>query len=289
VSVVERDAGQVVAGPPRGRRPAGGGAGLERDPAAQGRVVAALAARAIRVQFRRAQFLIPAFLLPLVLLAVIASGTSAARNLPDFPDTGAYVGFVVGGTLMQGALLAGLTAGIALAADIEGGFFDRLLTAPLQRVTIVLGRVLAAGLLGLVQGLLFLSVAFVFGARYTGGVTGVLMAIVLGSLTAMTLAGLAASIALRTGSLSLLQNLFPLTFVLLFTAPAFFPRDLLNPTAEAIAAYNPLAYIVEGIRGALYDNPDLGNPWIGFAVGLGLVVLMTGVADWALRRRLAKQ
>ena len=42
---------------------------------------------------------------------------------------------------MQGALLAGLTAGIALAGDIEGGFFDRLLTAPVQRVSIVLGRV----------------------------------------------------------------------------------------------------------------------------------------------------
>lgn len=264
-------------------------AGLERDPAAQGRVVAALAGRAIRVQFRRAQFLIPAFLLPLVLLAVIASGTSAARNLPAFPDTGAYVGFVVGGTLMQGALLAGLTAGIALAADIEGGFFDRLLTAPLQRVTIILGRVLAAALLGVVQGVLFLSVAFVFGARYTGGVGGVLMAITLGALTAATLAGLAGAIALRTGSLSLLQNLFPLTFVLLFTAPAFFPRDLLNPTAEAIAAYNPLAYIVEGIRGALYDNPDLGDPWLGLAIAVGLVVLTTAVADLALRRRLATQ
>ena len=95
---------------PRRHWPRPRDAGLEHDPAAQGRVVAALAARAIRVQFRRAQFLIPAFLLPLVLLAVIASGTSAARNLPAFPDTGAYVGFVVGGTLMQGALLAGLTA-----------------------------------------------------------------------------------------------------------------------------------------------------------------------------------
>ena len=262
---------------------------FDHDPAAQGRVVAALAGRAIRVQFRRAQFLIPAFLLPLVLLAVIASGTSAARDLPAFPDTGAYVGFVVAGTLMQGALLAGLTAGIALASDIEGGFFDRLMTAPVQRVTIILGRVLAAAMLGLVQGLLFLSVAFLFGARYPGGVSGVLMAMVLGALTAATLAGLASAIALRTGSLSLLQNLFPLTFVLLFTAPAFFPRELLNPTAEAIAAYNPLAYIVEGIRGALFDNPDLGDPWLAVAIGAGLVVLMTLLADLALRRRLATQ
>jgi ABC-2 type transport system permease protein len=279
----------ALGGTPPGRGVGPGDHGLEHDPAAQGRVVAALAARAIRVQFRRAQFLIPAFLLPLALLAVIASGTSAARDLSAFPDTGAYVGFVVGGTLMQGALLAGLTAGIALAGDIEGGFFDRLLTAPLQRVTIILGRVVAAAVLGVAQGLLFLGVAFLFGARYTGGVSGVLMAVTLGALTAATFAGLAGAIALRTGSLSLLQNLFPLTFVLLFTAPAFFPRDLLNPTAEAIAQYNPLTYIVEGIRGALYDNPDLGDPWLGIAIGIGLVVLMSAVADFALRRRLASQ
>ena len=35
------------------------------------------------------------------------------------------MGFVVGGTIVQGALLAGITGGIALAADLEGGFFDR--------------------------------------------------------------------------------------------------------------------------------------------------------------------
>ena len=253
------------------------------------RVVAALAARAIRVQFRRAQFLIPAFMLPLVLLAVVASGTSAARNLPQFPDTGAYVGFVVGGTLMQGALLAGLTGGIALAGDIEGGFFDRLLTAPVQRVSIVLGRIAAACTLGIAQGFFFLGVAFLFGARYHGGVLGVLIAVLLGSLTAGSLAGFASAIALRTGSLSLLQNLFPLTFVLLFTAPAFFPRELLNPTAESIATYNPLAYIVEGVRGALFDNSDLGDPWLGLLVGVCLLAATTGLADLAMRRRLATQ
>ena len=90
-------------------------AAIDQDPATQARVVVALAGRALRVQFRRAQFLIPSFLLPLVLLAVIASGTSSARNLPGFPSTGPYIGFVVGGTLMQGALLAGITAGIDLA------------------------------------------------------------------------------------------------------------------------------------------------------------------------------
>lgn len=262
------------------------GAALDRDAATQARVVAALASRALRVQLRRAQFLIPAFLLPLLLLLIVASGTAAARELPGFPTTGAYVGFVVGGTLMQAALLAGITAGIALAGDIEGGFFDRLLAAPVRRVSLVLGRVTGSAALGVVQGCFFLGVAFVFGARYDGGVPGVAMAIVLTALSAGGAAALASAIALRTGSLQLLQNLFPIVFVLLFTAPAFFPRELLNPTLEGLSRFNPLTYVVEGIRAALFDDPALGDPWLGLLAAAGLLAGATALAVWALRARM---
>ena len=261
-------------------------ASTTQDPATQARVVGALAGRALRVQFRRAQFLIPSFMLPLVLLAVIASGTSSARDLPGFPSTGAYIGFVVGGTLMQGALLAGITGGIALAVDIESGFFDRLLSAPIQRVSIVLGRVTASGALGVIQAVVFLTFAFIFGARYEGGVPGVAFAILLTALMAGGMAALAASIALRTGSLSLLQNLFPIVFVLLFTAPAFFPRDLLDGTMQTIAEYNPLTYVVEAIRASLHDDPALGDPLHGLIAAVGVLVLSTAIAVFAMRSRL---
>jgi len=111
------------------------------------------------------------------------------------------------------------------------------------------------------------------------------MAIMLGSLTAATLAGLAAAIALRTGSLSLLQNLFPLTFVLLFTAPAFFPRELLTPTLRDVAEYNPLTYIVEAVRGMLTDTP-IGDPLTGLLAAVALAVATTALATFALRERL---
>ena len=58
-----------------------------------------------------------------------------------------------------------------------------------------------------------------------------LAAIVLAAITAVGIGGIAAAIALRTGSLSLMQSIFPFVFVLLFTAPAFFPRELLTPGA----------------------------------------------------------
>ncbi|MCU0313209.1 MAG: ABC transporter permease [Solirubrobacteraceae bacterium] len=261
-------------------------AALERDPAVQARVVTALAGRGLRIQMRRAQFLIPAFLLPLVLLAVIASGTSAAQNLRGFPDTGAYIGFVVAGTLIQGALLGGITAGISTAADIEGGFFDRLLAAPVHRVSLVLGRVGGTAVLGALQACVFLAVAFAFGARYEGGVVGVAEAVLLASLAAAAAAGLAAAIALRTGSLQLLQNLFPFVFVLLFTAPAFFPRALLQPELQAVADVNPLTFVVEGIRAALHDDPALGDPLTGLLAAAGLAIGATALAVWAMRARM---
>jgi ABC-2 type transport system permease protein len=230
--------------------------------AREGRVVLALGRRALSVQFRRAQLLMPTFVLPLMLLAVIASGTSAAQDLRDFPDVASYLGFIVPGTIVQGALLAGLTSGAALASDIEFGFFDRLLAAPVRRTSLVIGR--QAGTLGLsvLQTTFFLCV------------------------TAVGIGGIAAAIALRTGSLSLLQSIFPFVFVLLFTAPAFFPRELLTPVLRDAAVYNPLTYVVEAVRGLLTGEHGLGDPWAGLAAAVGLALVTTTLATLALAQRL---
>jgi ABC-2 type transport system permease protein len=161
--------------------------------------------------------------------------------------------------------LAGLTTGIALAGDIEGGFFDRLLVAPVHRASLVVGRL--AGTIGLaaLQVSFFLGIATIFGASYPGGVGGVIATVLLGALTAVGTGGIAAAVALRTGSLSLLQSIFPFMFVFLFTAPAFFPRDLLLPVLREVSLYNPLTYVVEGVRALLTGDPSLGDPWMGFA------------------------
>jgi ABC-2 type transport system permease protein len=258
----------------------------DRGLAREARVVQALGRRALSVQFRRAQLLMPTFVLPLMLLAVIASGTSAAQGLEAFPDVQSYLGFVVPGTIVQGALLAGLTAGVALAADIEFGFFDRLLAAPVARTSIVLGRL--AGTLGLsvLQSTFFLLVALVFGASYPGGVGAAVAAVGIAAITAVGIGGIAAAIALRTGSLSLLQSIFPLVFIMLFTAPAFFPRDLLAPVLRDLAPYNPLTYVVEGVRSLLTGDPSLGDPWLGLLAAVCLAVGSTTLATFALRERL---
>jgi ABC-2 type transport system permease protein len=257
------------------------------DPAAAGRVVVALGRRSLSTQFRKAQLLMPTFVLPLMLLAVIASGTGAARDLPGFPTVDSYLSFVVPGTIVQGALLAGLTAGTALAMDIEFGFFDRLLAAPVPRTSIILGRLSGTFALSTLQTVFFLVVAFAFGARYPGGPLAIAATLALAAVTAAAIGGLSAAIALRTGSLSLMQSIFPFVFVLLFTAPAFFPRDLLTPTLHDVARYNPLTYVVEAVRGLLTDDPA-AQPWHGALAAVGMLAGTVALATLALKDRLRR-
>jgi ABC-2 type transport system permease protein len=250
--------------------------------------VLALARRAGTVQFRRAQLLMPTFVLPLMLLAVIASGTRAAQGLRGFPDVASYLAFVVPGTVVQGALLAGLTGGVALASDIEFGFFDRLLAAPVRRTSLVLGRLAGTLALSVLQSVAFLGVALAFGARYPGGPGAAAAVVALAAVTAVGMGGIAAAIALRTGSLSLLQSVFPFVFVLLFTAPAFFPRELLSPVLRDLAPYNPLTYVIEACRGLLAGDGSLGDPLAGAGAALALAVATTALATFALAERLRR-
>lgn len=75
-------------------------------------------------------------------------------------------------------------------------------------------------------------------------------------------------------------------FVFLFTAPAFFPRDLLLPLLRDVSVFNPLTYVVEGVRALLTGDSSLGDPWTGLAVAAGLAIVTTLLATLALKERL---
>jgi ABC-2 type transport system permease protein len=77
-------------------------------------------------------------------------------------------------------------------------------------------------------------------------------------------------------------------FVMLFTAPAFFPQSLLTPVLHDLSVYNPLTYVVEGMRGLLNGDSSLGSPWAGYASALGLAAATTALATAALKERLRR-
>jgi ABC-2 type transport system permease protein len=250
------------------------------------RVIAALGRRSVRQTFRRTQLMAPIVVFPTLLLALQTGGAGSAVNLPGFPEVNGFLDFMLAGAMIQSTLLAANSGGIALAVDIEMGFTDRLLAAPISRFAIVLGRLAGTAALGAFSALWFIAIGLIFGARIEEGILGAILMILFVVLSAVAFGGIGAAIALRTGKASVVQGLFPLVFVILFLSSAFFPDNLMQEPAATVAEYNPLSFVVEGIRDPVIST--LSNEAFWKALGsIALVACISlGLSMRALRHRL---
>lgn len=250
------------------------------------RVVGALGARSVKQTFRRTQLMAPILVFPTLLLAIQTGGAGSAVDLPQFPKVESFLAFLLAGAMIQSTLLAGNSGGIALAVDIEMGFTDRLLAAPISRFAIVLGRLAGTAALGVVTALWFISIGLIFGVSIAGGIPGAILVVVLTSLSAIAFGGLGAAVALRAGRASVVQGLFPLVFVILFLSSAFFPANLMLEPASSVADYNPLSFVVQGIRDLITSELSAEALWKA-AGSIALIgALGIGLSALALRRRL---
>lgn len=256
------------------------------DLIASARVVRALGARSIRQTFRRPQLIAPIIIFPTLLLAIQTGGAGAGVELPGFPPVQSFLQFMLAGAMMQSMMLAGNSGGIAFAVDIEMGFTDRLFAAPIPRFAIVLGRLAGTAALGLFAAVWFLAIGLIFGAEIEGGVAGALLAAALVTASALAVGGIGAAIALRSGSASVVQGLFPLVLVVLFLSSAFFPQQLMIEPAKTIAEYNPFSFIAEGVREPIISGIDATRTLEALAAIAGIVALGLLLSARALRHRL---
>ena len=259
---------------------------LSRDALATNwRVARSLSKRALRQALRRPQFLAPLVIFPSLMLAANTGGAGRATELPGFPQVNGFLDFELAGAMLQSAMLAGVSGGIALALDFEIGFVDRLWTAPISRYTIVAGRLAATMALGIGVALWFLAGGMIFGATIEGGVLGVVVIIALVCLAAGAFGSLGAALAIGAGKASVVQGIFPLVFVILFLSTAFFPIDLLLQPAHSIALLNPLSLIADGLRGPIIgpvEAADIGKALAGIGIVWAAGLALTA---WTLRVR----
>jgi ABC-2 type transport system permease protein len=256
--------------------------------AANARVVAALGTRSIRQTVRRPQLAAPLLIFPTLLLAIQTGGAGGAVNLPGFPEVNGFLDFMLAGAMVQSCLLAGNSGGIALALDIEMGFTDRLFAAPVSRYSVVLGRLAGTTILGAFTAVWFMAIGLIFGATIEEGLLGAIWIIALVSATALAFGSIGAAIALRSNSASVVQGLFPLVFVILFLSSAFFPANLMLEPAATVADYNPLSFIVEGLRAPIIASFDGQDELLALAAVTCLTAFGLWLCALALRGRVKR-
>ncbi|MDQ3850101.1 MAG: ABC transporter permease [Actinomycetota bacterium] len=250
--------------------------------------VGLLAGRAVRRIVRQPAQVVFPIVFPLILLAVNASGLDAATRLPGFPTT-SYLDFALAVPFMQGALFAALNGGQDLARDIQNGFLDRLALTPMSGAALLGGQLGGALFMGVVSAVLYLLAGLVLGVGIAAGVGGALVLVVLAVGISFAFACFGTFVALRAGTGEAVQGFFPLFFVLLFLSSAFFPRDLIEQDwFRTIATYNPVSYMVEGIRSLVIAGWDAQALAQAFGIAAAATVLFLALSSRALRTRLTR-
>jgi ABC-2 type transport system permease protein len=216
---------------------------------------------------RRPVFIYFSLVQPMIWLLLFGQIFQRVASAPGFREAfggQSYLAFFAPAVILQTILFGAGQSGLGLINDLDSGFLSKLLTTPINRFAILLGRIMGDMTRMLIQAVIILGVAFLGGLRfvdgslqatitYEYGILGVAGALVIALIFGLMLAGLNVTIALTTRnseSTFVISNF--LTFPLLFTSSAQLPIEILPEWLQVVARFNPVTYTVDALRVLLY-------------------------------------
>jgi ABC-2 type transport system permease protein len=228
-------------------------------------VVGALTERSLLLIPRMPASFIPSLVFPIITLVAFNGAFGALVYLPGFPVKH-MLDWILPMSIVQGTAFTGVTIGVATARDLESGFYDRLLVAPVPRRALLAGPILAALARGYITIVVLLIGGILAGARMRGGPVGA-AAIVLAALGATLLSsawGLGISLRIRSQRAAPLMQ-FPV-FMAVFLSTAQVPLSVMTGWLHAVARVNPTTQILRLARAGFIGPVAFGDVWPGIAV-----------------------
>jgi ABC-2 type transport system permease protein len=241
-----------------------------------------LGRRAVREVVRYPEATIPTLFIPLFFLAVNIGQVS-----PTFPSSTlflngqGYAAFQLPVSLMFAVATA--TTGLALVTEIDSGYFDKLLVAPVRRTSLIVGRLGADLVRGIAACTVVVLAGFAFGVHVESGILGTVVLILLAALFGVAYAGFGILVALTTRNVQATNTSFLLFFPLLFLTPNFVPFDRLSPVMETLARINPVSYVIVGLRSLILDGWVVDKILVCLGVILAMGVVLIGLSLRAIK------
>ncbi len=234
-----------------------------------------LGRRAVREIARYPEATIPVLFIPLFFLAVNIGQVSETFNAETSPWLfgQGYAAFQIPVSLMFATATA--TSGLALVTEIDNGYFDKQLVAPIRRTSIILGRLAADLVRGMIGSTIVLIAGFAFGIHVATGILGAVVIVLLAALFGVAYACFGILIALKTRNVQATNTSFLLFFPLLFLSPNFVPFDLLSPVMETLARFNPVSYVIVGLRSLILEGWEWGDlaACMGVIAGMSIILI----------------
>ena len=258
-------------------------ANVHARPAGFLRDLVSVAGRALRAIPREPEALIPALIVPLFFFAV---NVGALGDVASFTGVDNFQAFQLPVAIVFA--VTGVSRASGLVTDIQSGYFDRLLVSPVNRYSLLLGLMIADLALVVALCIPVLVLGAILGVGFATGPLGVLAFLLVAGLWGLAFTGFPYTIALRTGNPAAVNSSFLLFFPFAFLTTTFLPQDALTGWLATVADYNPVTYLLAGLRALISDGWVAGDLLAAVgAVGVVGAVSFT-LAFSALRARVRR-
>ncbi len=206
---------------------------------------------------------------PLLFLIVFGSGLSGSMGMLA-PGIN-FSKFMFPGIIGMTVLMTSFMSGVSVVWDREFGFLREVLVAPISRVAVAGGKTLGGATIALIQGIIILLFAPLFGVSFPLEILPKLIPVMF--LVACALSAMGILLASRIKSMEAHQAVMQLlVFPMIFLSGIFFPINNLPHWMSILVKINPATYGIDPIRQlVLGAEPaaSLGITVLGHTMSIG--------------------
>jgi ABC-2 type transport system permease protein len=199
-----------------------------------------------------------------------------------------YFQFVAPG-IMAMVVMMSIMTGLphAISYEREIGTLDGMLAAPVHRMSILGGKVIAQTTRGMLQGIMILVLSIVlFGVVVQGSIALVLGLLLLSVFSLVGLGILITSFASTEETATMIM--MTLTFPMMFLSGVFFPLQQMPQFMQVIAQFLPLTYAVSALRRVVVLGAGVPAISTDIIILFGFGIVLLSVALFSFERAMKR-
>lgn len=204
------------------------------------------------------------------------------------PGSTNYFEFVAPGIMAMTVMMSVMT-GLpgAISQEKEVGTMDGMMVAPINRLSIILGKTLAQTARGLLQGVVLMILAMaLFGVTVQGNILLVFGLLLLGVFSFVGLGIVLTSFTSDQQTATMLMT--TLMFPMMFLSGVFFPIQQMPWYMQDISKVLPLTYATDALRKVMVLGASIPDITTELTILVAFGIVMTAIAVPVFRRAMTR-
>ena len=171
-----------------------------------------------------------------------------------------YVQFLIPGIVVQTIVFITVYTGVGLNADITKGLFDRFRSVPIRQPAPIFGALLGYVFRYSTAATMVIALGLVMGFRPAAGAVGVVLAVALIIVFALSLSWMWIIVGMKVQSPeSVMTSSFLLLFPLTMGSNIFVDPRTMPGWLRAAVSMNPVTHLADASRGLMHGNVRAGD------------------------------